>query len=139
MDLRSCDAALDVGFLQIVVLQIACVELDLVRKDAAVVLVLLVHKGLLDGARIVLLPLRHQALAYLLERVLRVFVPGLHLRPLGNALLAVATHGDAVLTLDLLLLAPVNGLIDAVLLLLVFDLQVVLPLRVHLRVGARSH
>lgn len=130
VDLRACYPALEVGLLQI-----ACVELDVVGEDAAVSLFDLAHEDLLDAAWIVGLTLRDKALTYLLECVLRVLVPRLQLHSRGDALLTVATHRDAMLPLHLLLLARVKCLIDAVLLLLVLDLQIVLLVRVDL-VGA---
>ena len=134
MDLRSGDPALEAAFLQI-----AGVELDVVREDAPMTLVGLADEDLLHATRIILLTLWHQSLAELVECVLGVFVWRRQLHSLRNALLAVATHGDSVLTLALLLLASVNGLIGAVLLLLVLHLQIVLLVWIDLRVGARTH
>ena len=97
-----------------------------------------VYKDLFDAIGIVLASLRNESLAHLLEGVLRILIAALHLYSGHNTLLTVAANGYPMLTLSLLLLAVGNILIDGILLLLIFNLQIVLIVGFYLGVGPRS-
>lgn len=130
VDLRASYSTLEITFLQI-----ACVEFDVVGQNTRVTFVNWIDEDLFDSIGIALMPLCHETLTHLLKAVLRVFVTRLHLNPWHDALLTVPTNRNAVLTLHLLLLAIVNCLVDTVLLLLVFDLQVILIVWIYFGMG----
>ena len=92
----------------------------------------LIYKDLFHSIRIVLVSLCDQALAHLLKGVLGILISTLHLHSRNDTLLTVTTDGNSVLTFCLLFLAVEYHLIDPILLLLVFHLQMVLIVRIYL-------
>lgn len=126
MDLRATNTCLERRLLQI-----ACVEFDVIGEHPRVQLVRLVRKHLLDAGGIVLRLDVEEVRAHLIEGGFRLVFSALvvYFGVDGELLTVAAQRGAVRLDVRLLLLASVDCLV--LVLLLVFHLQVILRICVH--------